>query len=94
MVISEIEDRIGIATLNNYKKRNCLSHDLIRDLFDALNDFEQTGVRVVILRAPPGSKVWSAGHDVSELPLSGRDPLPYTSYFEQLLRYILVLRQS
>jgi len=89
LVIAEIEDRIGIATLNNFRKRNCLSHDFIQDLFDALNGFEQAGVRAVILRAPSGSKVWCAGHDVSELPLSGHDPLPYTSYFEQLLRYIL-----
>ncbi len=89
LVIAEIEDFVGIATLNNYQKRNCLSHDLIQDLFDALNGFEKANIRAVILRAPSGSKVWSAGHDVSELPLSGRDPLPYASYFEQLLRYIL-----
>ncbi len=89
LILSEIDDRIGIATLNNNQKRNCLNHELIDDMFDAFNSFGQSNLRVVILRARPGSKVWSAGHDVSELPLSGRDPLPYTSHFEKLLRYVL-----
>jgi methylmalonyl-CoA decarboxylase len=29
----------------------------------------------VILRAKPGTKVFSAGHDIDELPESRRDPL-------------------
>ena len=41
----------------------------------AFDDFRASGTRVVILRARPGAKVWSAGHDVSELPGRGRDPI-------------------
>ena len=32
---------------------------------------------MIVLRAPKGAKVWSAGHDVRELPTDGRDPLTY-----------------
>lgn len=88
LVLSEMRQQIGIITLNNPEKRNCLSHALIQDLFSALDSFEQAKMRVVIVRAPEGSKVWSAGHDVSELPKPGRDPLPYNSPFEQLLRRV------
>jgi len=88
-ILSEVDGSIGIVTLNNPQKRNCLSYDLIQDLLNTLNNFQQQRVRVVILRAPAGSKVWCAGHDVGELPRPGRDPLPYTSPFEQLLRSIL-----
>ncbi len=88
LVLSEMRQQIGIITLNNPEKRNCLSHALIQDFFSALDSFEQAKMRVVIVRAATGGKVWSAGHDVSELPKPGRDPLPYNSPFEQLLRRV------
>ena len=88
LVLSAVDGEIGVITLNNPEKRNCLSHALIQDLFSVLDNFEQAGVRVIILRAAAGSKVWSAGHDVSELPKPGRDPLPYNSPFEQMLRRV------
>ena len=40
-----------------------------------LEGFRRDKIRCVILRAPAGSKVWSAGHDIGELPRTGRDPL-------------------
>ena len=58
------------------------------DFFAALDNFEQSGAKVVILRAVAGTKIWCAGHDVNELPKPGRDPLPYNSPFEQLLRRV------
>jgi methylmalonyl-CoA decarboxylase len=45
-------------------------------------------VRVVILRAKPGAKVFSAGHDVDELPESRRDPLGWDDPLRQLVREI------
>jgi len=89
IVLTEIDGQIGFATLNNPQKRNCLSNEMIQGLFKALDQFSAAGVRVVILRALPGSKVWCAGVDVGELPHPGHDPLPYTSPFEQLLRAIM-----
>jgi methylmalonyl-CoA decarboxylase len=86
LVLSEMEGHLGIITLNNAAKRNCLNASLIYDLFKVLDQFEVSDIRVVILRAPPGAKVWSAGHDINELPQPGRDPLPYAAPFERLLR--------
>ncbi|MBI4962836.1 MAG: methylmalonyl-CoA decarboxylase [Desulfomonile tiedjei] len=78
LVETNLSNGIGTITLNNPKKHNSLSKELIDDLCCALEDMKKQGVRVVILRAPAGSKVFSAGHDVNELPLDGRDPLTYT----------------
>jgi len=43
---------------------------------------------VVILRARPGAKIFSAGHDVHELPTNGRDPLTYNDPLRQVVRTI------
>lgn len=88
LALGEITGEVGVITMNNLAKRNCLSSALIEDMFAILDDFETSGVRVVILRAPAGSKVWSAGHDVGDLPKPGRDPLPYGGHFLQLLRRV------
>lgn len=77
LVRTEIRDHIGTITLDNTRKRNALSRALVDDLVHALDGMQDMGVRVVVLRAPAGSTVWSAGHDVNELPVSGRDPLAY-----------------
>jgi len=88
LVLSETDGHLGIIKLNNLEKRNCLNAALIRELFGVLDQFEASDIRVVILRAAPGVRVWSAGHDVNELPRPGRDPLPYAAPFERLLRRI------
>jgi methylmalonyl-CoA decarboxylase len=54
----------------------------------ALADLRTRGARVAILRAPSGSKVWSAGHDVGELPTGGRDPLGWHDPLRRLIREI------
>jgi len=41
----------------------------------ALPSFQEAKVRVVILRAKAGAKVFSAGHGIHQLPESRRDPL-------------------
>ncbi len=88
MVISSIADRICTITLNNPKKLNSLGKELIDDLADALTNARQNDVRVVIIKAPSGSKVFSAGHDVRELPLNGRDPLTYNDPLRLIVRMI------
>jgi methylmalonyl-CoA decarboxylase len=40
-----------------------------------------------VIRAPADAKVWSAGHDISELP-QGEDPLLYSDPLERLLRVV------
>jgi methylmalonyl-CoA decarboxylase len=88
LVLSAVEDGVGTITLNNDRKRNALSADLIAELIAALGEFTALKVRAVVLRANPGVKVWSAGHDVTELPRSGRDPLAYNDPLEQAIRAV------
>jgi methylmalonyl-CoA decarboxylase len=81
-ILSELKESIGIITLNNPKKRNALGRELIVELITALDSFRKASARAVVIRAPSDSKVWSSGHDISELlkdpdPLSYSDPLPH-----------------
>ena len=88
MVNANTSDNIGVITLNNPLKRNALSTELINDLCAALEEMRQQEVRVVILRAPAGSKVFSSGHDVRELPTNGRDPMTYNDPLRRVIRNI------
>lgn len=54
----------------------------------ALSDLNLPEIRCIILRAPSGSKVFSAGHDIHELPSGGRDPLSYDDPLRQITRMI------
>ncbi|SDI25600.1 methylmalonyl-CoA decarboxylase [Propionivibrio dicarboxylicus] len=78
----------GVITLDHSEKRNALSEALVHELVEALETFQKQNVRAVILRARPGVKVWSAGHDVSELPGRGRDPLGWNDPLRILIRTI------
>ena len=86
-ILSEYSDSIGTLTLNQPAKRNALSEALVEGLIAALADFQQAGIRVVVIRTAPGASVWSSGHDISELP-QGKDPLPYSDPFERALRAV------
>lgn len=44
--------------------------------------------QAVILRAAKGAKVFSAGHDVRELPTNGRDPLTYNDPLRHAVRML------
>jgi len=88
LVLTTLEDGIGTVTFNHDAKRNALSSALIAELNAALADFARAQARCVIIRAHPGARVWSAGHDVSELPRSGRDPLAYNDPLEQAIRAV------
>ena len=86
-ILTEISGSIGTITLNQPAKRNALSLVLVDQMLKALEAFEKASVRVVILRAAHDVKVFSAGHDIGELP-QGEDPLPYGDPLECLLRAI------
>ncbi len=87
-VQTETRDQIGIITLDHAAKRNALSKALVDEIVAALADFKSRRLRVAILRAQPGTKVWSAGHDVDELPESRRDPLGWDDPLRYLIREI------
>ena len=88
LATAESSGGIGVITLKNQKKRNALSRDLMRALTAAFARFAEDKVRVVVLRAEPRVKVWSAGHDINELPVGGTDPLNYADPMEEMLRAI------
>lgn len=87
-VIVTVEDAIGTITLNDTRRKNALSLDLLDELIAALERMKAERVRVVVLRAPPGVTVFSAGHDVKELPLSGTDPLAFNDPLRRAIRAI------
>jgi len=87
LILLEIKNRIGIVTLNNPEKRNALSKDLLNELLSTFSELKNLKIRVVILRAHKDAKVWSAGHDVNELPL-GEDPIGFENPLEETLRCI------
>jgi methylmalonyl-CoA decarboxylase len=88
LVQIEIRDAVGIIMLDHPQRRNALSSALIDEVIAALADFTDRRLRVAVLRAAPGSRVWSAGHDVDELPGAGRDPLGWDDPLRHLIREI------
>jgi len=88
LILTEIRDTIGTIVMNHPQKRNALSEALIDEITVALESFRKQNIRAAVLRAPGGVKVWSAGHDVSELPDRGRDPLGWSDSLRVLVRAI------
>ncbi len=86
MITVQLEAAIGTITLNHEAKRNALSEILVGEVVAALAEFSRQEVRCAVLRAAPGVKVWSAGHDVSELPEGGLDPLGWRDPLRHLIR--------
>ena len=86
-ILAERNDAIGTLIFNQPTKGNALSAALVEELITALDSFQKEGIRVVVLRAARDARVWSSGHDITELP-QGQDPLPYSESFEQALRAI------
>ena len=81
-----LTESIGTITLNHDRKRNALGRALINEVIKALNDLVYQEARVIVLRANPGAKIWSAGHDVNEFPQPGRDsenPGQRPAYFQR-----------
>ncbi len=88
LILRDIKDGIGVLTLNNPKRRNALSLELCDQLVAALEEFKKKKITVVIIRAEKNARVWSAGHDITQLPKVHHDPLAYDSPMEQAFRCI------
>jgi methylmalonyl-CoA decarboxylase len=88
LVLTEVKGGIGIITLNNQERRNCLSEAMLNGIEQAIHALTEKRVRAVILRAAKGSKVWSAGFDIRELPEPGIDPLGYNDDLAVALRAV------
>ncbi|MCK5338799.1 MAG: hypothetical protein KAJ50_08310, partial [Bacteroidales bacterium] len=88
LIKTEVKDSIGTICFNNDEKRNSLSTALMNEFIDALDKMGAEKVRVVILRANQGAKVWSAGLNIAELPEPGNDPIFYHHPLEKIMRRI------
>ena len=84
---TQITNNIGIATISK-PPVNSLSSDVCEQLLAAFDELEKAHVRVVIIRANPNTKIWSAGHDIHEIPLDGRDAVTWTTGFERVLQRV------
>jgi methylmalonyl-CoA decarboxylase len=83
----EASEHVTTLVISNAQQRNALSSSLLRELIDALVSAEARASRALI-RAEAGVTTWSAGHDISELPSDGTDPLTWSNPLEELFRTI------
>ena len=81
-------DSIGSIIFDHDRKRNCLGDALVGEVLAAMESFLEREARVIVLRAHPGARVWSAGHDVNQLPPGDRDPLDHEVPLLQLLHAV------
>jgi methylmalonyl-CoA decarboxylase len=88
LIIVKHEKTVGTLQFNHDTRLNCLSHALMDEFMAGLKQLVEEDAHVIILRATAGAKIWSAGHDISELPEPRRDPLSYGDPLETLLRHV------
>jgi methylmalonyl-CoA decarboxylase len=80
------QESVGTISMEHAERRNALSEALVGEIIAALEDLDLQKARAVVLRAARGSQVWSAGHDVRELPRTRRDPLGWSDPLRTLVR--------
>jgi methylmalonyl-CoA decarboxylase len=83
-----VHGQVGVITLDDQRHRNAIGAQMANGVVAALESLRARHVRVVVLRAAAGMDVWSAGHDINELPRGRRDPLGYNDSLEEMLRAI------
>ena len=88
IVLTDVIGQVGIITLEDRPKHNAIGAQLATEVIAALESMRARQVRAIVLRAAPGMNVWSAGHDIGELPPGRRDPLGYNDSLEGLIRAV------
>lgn len=68
---------VAEVVMANTAKHNSFSAAMCQEFVAALRHCVDSGARAIIVRAESGVKVWSAGHDISELPTGEQDPLAW-----------------
>lgn len=79
---------VTTVTMTNQRRLNALGSAMVEEFLSAISRAAQDGTRALVIRAEPGARTWSAGHDVNELPGEGGDQLPWTAPLEELLRAV------
>jgi methylmalonyl-CoA decarboxylase len=85
-----VHGHVGVITLDDRRHRNAIGAQMANGVVAALESLRAQQVRVVVLRAAAGMDVWSAGHNINELPRGRRDPLGYNDSLEGMLRAIRI----
>lgn len=88
VVLTDVIGQVGIIALEDRHKRNAIGARMANGVIAALESLRTRQVRAIVLRAAPGMDVWSAGHDIDELPPGRRDPLGYNDPLEELIRAV------
>ena len=88
VVLTGVVGQVGIITLEDRHKHNAIGAQIANGVIAALESLRAQQVRAIVLRAAAGMDVWSAGHDIDELPPGRRDPLGYNDSLEGLIRAV------
>lgn len=89
MVIgTEFKDKICFIEMQDAKHLNCLSEELCTEMREALDNAYKNECVGVVIKSQINHGVWSAGHNIKELPTDGHDPLAYNVAMEKLLRKV------
>ena len=83
-----INDRICFIEMNNPHKLNCLSEQMCNDIVRAVEQGYRSECVGIVIKAQCSHGVWSAGHDIKELPQDGSDPLAYDVPMERMLHKV------
>ncbi len=83
-----IVDRIGFIEMQNPDHYNVLSDQMCTEMVAAIKNIYKKECVAIVIEAQTKRGVWSAGHDINELPQDGNDPLAYDVPMEELLRTV------
>ncbi len=82
-----VRDAVALITLADDARRHTLGVGTVTALETALRQAAGERVRAAVLRAAPGSRVWSAGHDIGELATT-RDPEGWDDAMRRAVRAV------
>lgn len=88
MINVTIQDRVCFIEMANPDHFNCLSDELCFSMIKAMKSAYAEECVAIVIKAQCRKGVWSAGHDIRELPQDGNDPLAYDVAMEKLLRAV------
>ena len=91
LVSVNIIDRVCFIEMQHPERLNCLSEQMCDDMVRALNEGYCKECVAIVIKAQCRNGVWSAGHDIRELPQDGSDPLAYDVPMERKLAFLLLL---
>ena len=84
LVTCDVDRGVATIVLRRRSRLNSMNDAMIGQLLAALDE-AQTFARVAVIRAEPGVKVFSAGHDLSEVAAGFDDPALWDNPIEELL---------